>query len=115
MSPRRARKATLPEGELLAAVDIGSNSFHMVVGRSVLGQLRIVDRLKEHVRLAEGLDATETRFCQHQGIITDERQLVNWPERREYILAAAKLTGYYIDGPEKTGALAAACTVSRGL
>jgi exopolyphosphatase/guanosine-5'-triphosphate,3'-diphosphate pyrophosphatase len=56
MSPRRARKATLPEGELLAAVDIGSNSFHMVVGRSVLGQLRIVDRIKEHVRLAEGLD-----------------------------------------------------------
>jgi exopolyphosphatase/guanosine-5'-triphosphate,3'-diphosphate pyrophosphatase len=56
MSPRRARKATLPEGELLAAVDLGSNSFHMVVARSVLGQLRIVDRIKEHVRLAEGLD-----------------------------------------------------------
>jgi exopolyphosphatase/guanosine-5'-triphosphate,3'-diphosphate pyrophosphatase len=56
MSPRRARKATLPEGELLAAVDIGSNSFHMVVARSTLGQLRIIDRIKEHVRLAEGLD-----------------------------------------------------------
>ena len=46
----------LPDGELLAAVDLGSNSFHMVVARSVLGQLRIVDRIKEHVRLAEGLD-----------------------------------------------------------
>jgi exopolyphosphatase/guanosine-5'-triphosphate,3'-diphosphate pyrophosphatase len=46
----------LPDGELLAAVDLGSNSFHMVVARAVLGQLRIVDRVKEHVRLAEGLD-----------------------------------------------------------
>src|SRR5678816_1948057 len=46
----------LPDGELLAAVDLGSNSFHMVVARAVLGQLRIVDRIKEHVRLAEGLD-----------------------------------------------------------
>ena len=46
----------LADGDLLAAVDLGSNSFHMVVARFVLGQLRIVDRIKEHVRLAEGLD-----------------------------------------------------------
>ena len=46
----------LADGDLLAAVDLGSNSFHMVVARYVLGQLRIVDRLRETVRLAEGLD-----------------------------------------------------------
>ncbi|RPE81186.1 exopolyphosphatase [Vulcaniibacterium tengchongense] len=46
----------LVDGDLLAAVDIGSNSFHMVVARYVLGQLRIVDRLRETVRMAEGLD-----------------------------------------------------------
>ena len=46
----------LLDGDLLAAVDLGSNSFHMIVARYVLGQLRIVDRIKEHVRLAEGLD-----------------------------------------------------------
>ncbi|MGH8029583.1 MAG: exopolyphosphatase [Arenimonas sp.] len=46
----------LADGDLLAAVDLGSNSFHMVVARYVLGQLRIVDRIKEHVRMAEGLD-----------------------------------------------------------
>src|SRR5688572_25547345 len=46
----------LEDGDMLAAVDLGSNSFHMVVARYVLGQLRIVDRLKETVRLAEGLD-----------------------------------------------------------
>lgn len=46
----------LQDGDLLAAVDLGSNSFHMVVSRYVLGQLRTVDRLRETVRLAEGLD-----------------------------------------------------------
>ncbi|GAB2513315.1 Ppx/GppA phosphatase family protein [Lysobacter humi (ex Lee et al. 2017)] len=47
----------LKDGDLLAAVDLGSNSFHMVVASYVLGQLRVVDRIKETVRLAEGLDA----------------------------------------------------------
>jgi exopolyphosphatase/guanosine-5'-triphosphate,3'-diphosphate pyrophosphatase len=48
--------SALKDGELLAAVDLGSNSFHMVVARYVLGQLRIVDRLREMVRMAAGLD-----------------------------------------------------------
>jgi exopolyphosphatase/guanosine-5'-triphosphate,3'-diphosphate pyrophosphatase len=52
----REQRSVLRDGELLAAVDLGSNSFHMVVARYVLGQLRVVDRLRETVRLAEGLD-----------------------------------------------------------
>ena len=51
------KESRLKEGDLLAAVDLGSNSFHMVVARFTLGQLRIIDRIKEHVRLADGLDA----------------------------------------------------------
>lgn len=39
----------------LAAVDLGSNSFHMVIAREVEGQAVIVDRLRERVALAEGL------------------------------------------------------------
>jgi exopolyphosphatase/guanosine-5'-triphosphate,3'-diphosphate pyrophosphatase len=42
--------------DVLAAVDLGSNSFHMVVARHSHGQLIIVDRLREMVRLAAGLD-----------------------------------------------------------
>jgi exopolyphosphatase/guanosine-5'-triphosphate,3'-diphosphate pyrophosphatase len=42
--------------DVLAAVDLGSNSFHMVVARYAHGQLLIVDRLREMVRLAAGLD-----------------------------------------------------------
>ncbi len=42
----------------IAAVDLGSNSFHMVVARPVNGHLNVLDRLREPVRLASGLDAT---------------------------------------------------------
>src|SRR5262245_31274634 len=42
--------------EVMAAVDLGSNSFHMVVARYSHGQLVILDRLREMVRLAAGLD-----------------------------------------------------------
>ncbi len=45
------------EGELLAAVDLGSNSFHMVVARYEHGVPRVIDRLRETTRMAAGLDA----------------------------------------------------------
>lgn len=40
----------------VAAIDLGSNSFHMIVCKLEKGKLRTVDRLKEMVRLASGLD-----------------------------------------------------------
>ncbi len=42
--------------EVLAAVDLGSNSFHMVVARPDLGGFQVMDRLSEKVQLAAGLD-----------------------------------------------------------
>ena len=42
--------------ESLAAIDLGSNSFHLVLGRVVDGHVDVVDRLREPVRLAAGLD-----------------------------------------------------------
>ncbi len=41
----------------VAAVDLGSNSFHMIIARPEPDGLRMVDRLQESVRLAAGLDA----------------------------------------------------------
>src|SRR5450631_985520 len=43
--------------DVLAAVDLGSNSFHMVVARRSHGQLVIMDRLREMVQLGAGLCA----------------------------------------------------------
>jgi exopolyphosphatase/guanosine-5'-triphosphate,3'-diphosphate pyrophosphatase len=45
-----------PVPDVLAAVDLGSNSFHMVVARYSHGQLIIIDRLREMVRLASGVE-----------------------------------------------------------
>ncbi len=42
---------------LIAAVDLGSNSFHLVVARVLQGQIVVVDRMRETTRLAAGLDA----------------------------------------------------------
>ena len=41
--------------EVVAAVDLGSNSFHMIVARIDKGHMQVTDRLKEMVRLGEGL------------------------------------------------------------
>lgn len=42
--------------ESYAAVDLGSNSFHMIVANYNDGRIQVIDRLKEMVRLASGLD-----------------------------------------------------------
>jgi exopolyphosphatase/guanosine-5'-triphosphate,3'-diphosphate pyrophosphatase len=51
------RRASKSVPDVLAAVDLGSNSFHMVVARYTHGQLVILDRLREMVRLGAGLEA----------------------------------------------------------
>jgi exopolyphosphatase/guanosine-5'-triphosphate,3'-diphosphate pyrophosphatase len=57
--PRRGAAAAAPRepGGEVAAVDLGSNSFHMMVARESGGQLQLIDRLREAVRLGAGLDA----------------------------------------------------------
>jgi exopolyphosphatase/guanosine-5'-triphosphate,3'-diphosphate pyrophosphatase len=54
--------------EVLAAVDLGSNSFHMLVARFDHGQLTTIDRLREMVRLGGGLDARQRLSAASQGV-----------------------------------------------
>lgn len=54
--------------ESYAAVDLGSNSFHMIVANLVDGHLQVIDRLKEMVRLASGLN-------EHQDLSEESMQL----------------------------------------
>jgi len=46
----------LSAAELIAAVDLGSNSFHLVIARIVDGALQLLHREKQKVQLADGLD-----------------------------------------------------------
>jgi exopolyphosphatase/guanosine-5'-triphosphate,3'-diphosphate pyrophosphatase len=48
----------------VAALDMGSNSFHLVVARIVAGSVQIVHRVKQKVRLADGLG--------NDGVLSDE-------------------------------------------
>ena len=53
-----------PPPALLAAVDMGSNSFRLEIGQMSHGRYRRIDYLKETVRLGAGLDGA--------GLLTEE-------------------------------------------
>ncbi|AUI65667.1 MULTISPECIES: exopolyphosphatase [Glaesserella] len=55
-----------PPPREFAAIDLGSNSFHMIVARIVNGSIQVLSRIKRRVRLAEGLD--ENRHLNQQAI-----------------------------------------------
>jgi len=44
------------QNDVLAAIDLGSNSFHMIISRLRDGHFQVVDRLREMVQLRAGLD-----------------------------------------------------------
>ncbi len=53
-----------------AAIDLGSNSFHMLVVREVAGGIQTLARIKRKVRLAAGLDS--------ENILSDEAMQRGW-------------------------------------
>ncbi|MEO6698853.1 MAG: exopolyphosphatase [Paraperlucidibaca sp.] len=81
-----SRNQPLDDG-LLAAVDMGSNSFHLAVARLDHGVIRLTDSLSEKVQLAAGLDENQqlsdeaidralaclSRFSQHLAGVEPQR------------------------------------------
>jgi exopolyphosphatase/guanosine-5'-triphosphate,3'-diphosphate pyrophosphatase len=66
--------------DVVAGVDLGSNSFHMVVARAEAdGRVHILDRLRDPVRLAGGL--TRGRMLTHQAVRRAMRALELFGER----------------------------------
>ncbi len=57
---------TAGQDTLLAAIDLGSNSFHIVIAKLDQGELLPIDVLSEKVQLAAGLD--------HNRLLSDEAQ-----------------------------------------
>jgi exopolyphosphatase/guanosine-5'-triphosphate,3'-diphosphate pyrophosphatase len=68
--------------QTLAAIDLGSNSFHMIVANIVDGNIVVVDRIRDSVRLAAGLD--EDNYIS--------------PEARERALRCLREFGQRIEG-----------------
>jgi exopolyphosphatase/guanosine-5'-triphosphate,3'-diphosphate pyrophosphatase len=46
----------MPAAKQYVAVDLGSNSFHMLIARVDRGHLQVIDRIRDRVQLAAGLD-----------------------------------------------------------
>ena len=53
---KRITRRNMHNGTLLAAVDLGSNSFRLEIGRFEHGHIQRMEYLKETVRLGNGLD-----------------------------------------------------------
>jgi len=102
----------------VAAIDLGSNSFHMIVCKLENGKLRTLDKLKEMVRLASGLDNEKNLNAETQSRALDclERfgqRIENFPagsvrivgtntlrtakNSQEFIAKAEKALGHPID------------------
>lgn len=73
---------TKPE-QLYAAVDLGSNSFHLVIVRVVSGSVQIIGKVKQKVRLASGLD--DDMMLDHQSMERGWRCLETFAERLQDI------------------------------
>jgi len=70
----------------VAAIDLGSNSFHMIVARISNGHVQILDRLREMVQLAAGLDRHNRLSAESQQRALD--CLARFGQRLRHIPAA---------------------------
>src|SRR5690554_73187 len=75
----RRLDATHTMHELLAAIDLGSNSFRLQVGKIVNDQIYPRDGLKEQVQLAAGLD--EGKWLDHDAFLRGFQALGRFNER----------------------------------
>ena len=90
-----------------AALDAGySESMARKPGQHLVPNMRKFFRqaLEHHApigkltkRLAEGLDAEETKFFQHEGRVVDQRNVIAWSERRQAAETIARLAGFEPD------------------
>lgn len=71
------------QDEYYAAIDLGSNSFHMVIVRVLAGSIQIVGKNKHKVRLAAGLD--EENFLHEDAIARGLACLTNFAEKLQDI------------------------------
>jgi len=71
------------QDEYYAAVDLGSNSFHMVIVRVLSGNVQIVSRNKQKVRLAAGLN--QDNFLSEESIERALDCLTNFAEKLQDI------------------------------
>ena len=99
------RKAALDAGYTESMAD---NASHRILPgaqegfRDALAARIPLDHLL--TRIAQGLDAMETKLAQKDGQFTGKKDLIAWETRRRYAELTAKLMGYLIERVEIGGA-----------
>jgi exopolyphosphatase / guanosine-5'-triphosphate,3'-diphosphate pyrophosphatase len=115
---RSNRNSDMQNGTLLAAVDLGSNSFRLEIGRFAHGQINRTEYLKETVRQGNGLDADRNLtpeamqrgweclarfgerlagFKKNQVRAVATQTLREARNREEFLVRAHKILGFHID------------------
>jgi exopolyphosphatase/guanosine-5'-triphosphate,3'-diphosphate pyrophosphatase len=69
----------MKQGTLLAAIDLGSNSFRLEIGRYEHGQIQRIEYLKETVRQGSGFD--ENRNLSQESMVRGWECLARFAER----------------------------------
>ncbi len=93
-----------PRPQEFAAVDLGSNSFHMVIARVVDGAMQIIGRLKQRVHLADGLD--ENSVLSEEAMTRGLNCLSLFAERLQGVLPLQRLyrrDAYAASGDQRGG------------
>lgn len=81
---------------MLAAVDMGTNSFHIVVAEMVHGQIRTLDRISEKVRLGMHLDEHQQLTKEGQAIALETlsrfaQRILNVPKKNRRTVGTSAL------------------------
>lgn len=98
-----ARDAGYAESVALKAGDkIESKPAVQSAFRELLEKAGITDE-KLAKRLNEGLDAKETKFFQHQGLVISKRTVVDHGARKNYLDTVLKLKGHLVEKHEIIG------------
>ena len=85
-----------PQKNVYAVIDLGSNSFHMLIAKSIAGGLQTIGRVKRKVRLAAGLDkgnvlSTEAMQRGWECLALFAERLQDIPDKNITIVATATL------------------------
>ena len=85
-----------PQKNVYAVIDLGSNSFHMLIAKSIAGGLQTIGRVKRKVRLAAGLDennvlSTEAMQRGWECLALFAERLQDIPQKNITIVATATL------------------------
>ncbi len=94
---KSARRAAMDAGYSESSADHATTEILPVVERAfgdVIRKAIPVERLVQ--RLGEGLDAVEVKVVASEGKITDQREFVDYGERRAYAELIVKLGGHFV-------------------